>query len=241
MRNLLAIIVLALFFVVSTSGIANAYNFGEIKGTAQTFDEKKTENCSAVNRVIITSTFADVNVSISNTSETEVHLYGEAILDGELKFEVRVINRELRITVYSTGNCFNGNLQMDVIIPQKTYEVIYIKGASADIILNEGVITNHLKVNTQSGDVESAASVNVASVATMSGDVELYIAATRDISVEASSMSGDVSAMFDNIEYLNLSVSSMSGELSNQHRGRRSNGFVADVEICTMSGDITIR
>ena len=150
-----------------------------------------------------------------------------------------MINRELIITLEFTGNCFNGNLKLDVTVPQKTFKVISAKSSSADITLNEGVSTDYLKVKTQSGDLETNATVNNISVSTMSGDVELCIDATQDINVEVSTMSGDVSAEFNNIGHINLSTSSMSGDVRNRHK--ESRGYNADVDISTMSGDIRIR
>ena len=172
-------------------------------------------------------------------SKVETHFYGEADIDGDVNFDVRVVNRELRITLEFTGNCFNGNLKLDVTVPQKTFKVISAKSSSADITLNEGVSTDYLKVKTQSGDLETNATVNNISVSTMSGDAELCIDATQDINVEVSTMSGDVSAEFNNIGHINLSTSSMSGDVRNRHK--ESRGYNADVDISTMSGDIRIR
>lgn len=210
-------------------------------GTAksQKFDERKSEDCSNIDKITIDSTVADVNVSVSNSSKIEAHFYGEAEIDGDVNFDVRVVNRELRITLQFTGNCFNGNLKLDITVPQKTFKVISAKSSSADITLNEGVSTDYLKVKTQSGDLETNATFNNVSVSTMSGDIELCIDATNDISVKVSTMSGDVSAEFNNVAHINLSTSSMSGDVKNRYKG--SKGYTADVDISTMSGDIRIR
>ena len=208
-------------------------------GKAQKFDERKAEDCNNIDKIAINSTYCDVNVSVSNSSKVEVHFYGEEVIDGEINFDVRVINRELRITLEFAGNCFNSNLKLYVTVPQKTFKVIYAKNSSADITFNEGVSTDYLKVKSQSGDLETNATVNNVSISTMSGNVELCIDATQDINVEVSTMSGDVSAEFSNIRHINLSTSSMSGNVRNRHE--ESKGYVAYVDISTMSGDIRIR
>lgn len=212
---------------------------GEEIGKFQKFDERKAEDCSNIEKIAINSTFVDVNVSVSNSSKVEAHFYDEANIDGGVNFDVQVVNRELRITLAFTGNCFNGNLKLDVTVPQKIFKVIFAKSSSADITLNEGVSTDYLKVKTKSGDLETNATVNTVFVSTMSGDVELYIDAIQDINVEISTMSGDVSAKFNNIGHINLSTSSMSGDVRNRHKEIR--GYNADVDISTMSGDIRIR
>ncbi len=205
----------------------------------QKFDERKSEDANNVEKITIDSTMADINVSVSNSSKVEAHFYGQADVDGDIKFDVCVINRELRITLKFTGNCYNGSLNLDVTVPQKTFKAITAKSSSTDITLGKGVSTDYIKVKTQSGDLKSNATFANASITTMSGDVELYIDAKENISVEISTMSGDVSAKFNNVGYIDLSTSSMSEDVRNCHKG--ATGYTANVEISTMSGDIRIR
>ena len=225
--------------VTIVDGQQTGYNRCNEIDKTQKFDQIKAEDCSNIDKITIKSTFCDVNVSVSNSSKVEAHFYGKAIIDREVNFVFRAVNSELIITLETTGTCFNGNLKLDVTVPKKTFKVISAKSSSADITLNEGVSTDYLKVKTQSGDLETNATVNNVSVSTMSGDVELCIDATQDINVGVSTMSGDVSAEFNNIGHINLSTSSMSGDVRNRHK--ESRGYNADVDISTMSGDIRIR
>ena len=115
----------------------------------------------------------DVNVSVSNLSKIEAHFYGQAEINGDVKFDVCVVNRELRITVKFVGICYNGSLNIDVAVPQKTFKAITANTSSTDITLDEGVSTDYIKVKTKSGDLESNATFTNASVATMSGDIKI--------------------------------------------------------------------
>lgn len=151
---------------------------GETSKT-QNFDERKSEDASSVEKIVIDSTFVDVNILDSNLSKIEAHFYGQADVDGDIDFDVRVVNHEFRITLKFTGNCYNGSLKLDVTVPHKTFKAITAKSSSADITLSEGVSTEYLKVKTQSGNFETNATFANASVTTMSGDVELYIDATK--------------------------------------------------------------
>lgn len=207
-------------------------------GKTQKFDERKTEDCNNLEKISIDSRFVDVNVSVSYSSNVEAHFYGEADIDGDVNFDVQVVNRELRIRLEFTGNCFNRNLKLDINVPKRTFNVISAKSLSACITLNKGVSTDYLKVKTQSGDLNTNATVSNVFVSTMSGDVGLCIDATQDINVDVSTMSGDVSAEFNNIGHINLSTSSMSGVVRNRHK--ESRGYNADVDISTMSGDISV-
>lgn len=205
----------------------------------QTFDAKKSEKANNVEKISIDSTFVDVNISASNSSNIEVHFYGQADVDGKIKFDVRLVNCELEITLNFTGNCYNSNLKLDVTVPHKTFKEISVKSSSADITLSETVSTEHLKVKTQFGDLETAATFTKASVTTIRGDVELCINANKDIVVGISTMSGNVSTEFNNIGKIKLSTSSMSGNVRNRHKG--GTGYTANVCISTMSGNIRIR
>jgi hypothetical protein len=227
------------FFGSNVINVTGRVISGGGTGKTQNFDERKSEDASRVEKIAIDSTVIDVNISVSNSSKIEAHFYGQADIDGDIDFDVCVVNSELRITLKCIGNCYNGSLKLDVTVPHKTFKEIAAKSSSADVTLSEGVSTEYLKVKTQSGDLETDAIFTKASIATMSGDVGLYIDATEDISVEISTKSGDVSADFDNIDNINLSTSTMSGDVRNRHKG--GNGYTADVYISTKSGDIRIR
>lgn len=222
--------------------IVNGRVSGGQTSKMQKFDEKKSEDANKIEKIVIDSTVADVNISVSSSSKkVEAHFFGQAVVDGDIEFDVCVVNRELRVISKFIGSCCcNGNLTLNITVPQKTFKAITVKTSSANVTLGEGVLMDFLKLKTQSGDLESNGSFANASITTMSGDVELYIDAQEEISVEISTMSGDVSAEFNNIGYINLSTSSMSGNVRNRHTSS-AKGFNANVDISTMSGDIRIR
>lgn len=158
----------------------------------QQFDERKSEDAKGIEKITIDSRMVnDVNISASSSSQIEVHFYGEAIVDRDIDFDVCRINDELRITVKLTGHyCYDNDLKLDITVPQKTFKAIIVESFSADITLEEGVATDYLQMKTQSGDVETNATFTEASISTLSGDVEFYIDAKENISIEVSSMSG---------------------------------------------------
>lgn len=212
---------------------------GDETGNLKQFDEWKFVDCSNVDKITIDSNICNVNVFTVNSPKAEVHFYGEATVDEDVNFDVSIVKHELRITLLFTGNCYNGNLKLDVTIPTRTFKVITARSSSGDITLNSGVSAEYLKVKTLSGDLETDATVSNVSVSTTSGDIDIYIDAIQNLSIEASTTSGDVSAKFNNIGRINLSLQSISGNVRNRHRENR--GFTADVDISTISGDIKIR
>ena len=62
-------------------------------GKIQKFDEKKSEDANNVEKILIDSTFVDVNISVSNSSSVEAYFYGQAEVDGDVNFDVRMVNR----------------------------------------------------------------------------------------------------------------------------------------------------
>lgn len=178
MRNIFSITFLVLALTVLFSGVTNAYTFSCDSGTsnsvAQVFNEIKTVDGSEVDKIFVTSTYADVNIYPSNTSEVEVYLYGKANSDKELHFDVDVIEqyRKLIVAVQSTGSYFNGNLKLNILIPQKMFESIYVFGPHANVNIDQNIIVNDLEVTTFSGNIKSYADANQTTFITDSGEVE---------------------------------------------------------------------
>lgn len=204
------------------------------------FDERKYEDASNIEKIVIDSVSCDVNIVASDTSKIEAHLHGQANSDGNLRLDVSKVRRQLKITVRNEGLFFNGNLKLDVTVPYKIFKEISIKTVSANVTLNENVLTEELRVNTTSGDLNTSATFTEARVTTVSGDVDLFLHAKQDIAVEISTTSGDVSAEFGNIGHMNLYNDTMSGDIRNRHK-EKEEGYIADVDISTVSGDIRIR
>lgn len=206
---------------------------------SQAFDATKIKDANNLDKVIIDSTFADVNVLVSDSSNAEVHFYGHAELDGNITFDVQVVNRELRVILKYIGNYFNGELQLDITLPQKTFEVISVTSSSSAIVLNNGVSANHLIVKNMAGDLKTSATFTNASINTVNGDIRLDTNATTNINLDISTMSGNVSVNLNNIGHINLSTNPIGKMVQNTHKD--ISGYTADVSISSMSGNIKIK
>lgn len=207
--------------------------------SSKKFDDRKEENARNVEKITIDSSIADVDVSVSNSEKVEAHFFGEASIDGDIKFDVKRIFNEIIVTLNFSGTSFGDNLKLNVTIPAKEFKQISIKTNSGDVQLRENVATSGLKIKTQSGDVETNSIFRHATLKTMSGDVDIFINAISNVELEVSTMSGDIEAKLQNIGHVNLSSSTMSGTTKNRHNS--TVGYTADVDLSTMSGDIKIR
>ena len=208
---------------------------------AKEFDEKKVEEASKIDEIVIDSSIGDINLLPSESSKVEVHFYGSAILDKDIDFDVKLVGSELRITVKYSGNCSASDLKLDIKVPvEKTFKLISANTMSGDIILNEKVSAENFKIKTQSGDVESYAKLNNISIKTMNGDVELVINAKSDIDLDINTMNGDVRVELYNISRLKkVSTHTMNGNVRNHYR-ENNEGYTANINISTMNGNIRI-
>ena len=203
------------------------------------FDERKSEDCSNIDKIKISSVLANVNVSVCNSSAIEAHFYGEAQIDGDIEFNVKVLRQELIIILEIIGTCLTGKLNLDITIPQKVFKAISITSSSGNINLNKGVSAKQINVSSMSGSLNLNADVNDISAHTMSGDIAICIDAHQFVTTTISTMSGDVSATFNNIGHINLHTKTMSGTVKDNHK--TDGCYSAYVEISTMSGNIRIR
>lgn len=228
------------FFSGKNVTIINGQVVGEgAKGELRDFDEKKSENADKIEKIAIDSAFAGVKVSASDTTEITAHFYGQAVVDGELNFDFLTVGCELRISIIFKGSYCNGNLNLDIAVPDKIFKAISAKSMSADVVLGENVSSERIDVETQSGNFETRATFVKAFASTMSGNIDIYIKAKTDIKAELSTMSGNVSAELSNLKNINLSTKTMSGNVNNYYK--TENGYAADVDISTMSGNIRVR
>ena len=142
------------FFLRNNSTIVNKRGIVE----KQQFDETKCSNFSGIEKIFIDSSIADVNVLVSESSTIKAHFYGEALIDGKVDFDFRIVNHELKIMLKIKCNCYNVSLKLDVTIPKKKFKAIEVKTISSDITLSDGILTHYLKVKSLRGYFISNAS-----------------------------------------------------------------------------------
>lgn len=184
------------------------------------FDEELPFDANSVERINIDSD-VEVNMSVWNSSHTTVHFYGRAdIAKEDIWFDARIIEHELKVQLKFIDDCFNSNLKLDIKVPYKTFKAIFADITSGDFSLDQGVSMESLRVSNTSGNVK----------------LKLY--ATKDIEVGISTMCGSVSAEFHNVNFSYLATCSLSGTVRNYHKS--GNGYLANVNISTTMGDITL-
>ena len=116
----------------------------------QKIDERKFQSAENVESISVHSSVCNVNIFATDSPRIEAHLHGEASIDGKVDFDVNHHNKRLEIDLEYTGACFNGALSLDIAVPYKTFEMLSVQSASADITLDESVSARFINLNTKS-------------------------------------------------------------------------------------------
>lgn len=212
---------------------------GEKKKKILIFDERKFEDSTDIENIVIDLIVGEVNISVSSSSEIETHFYGEVETEGEAQFSVQVANKELKIAFKITDKCYKHNLKLDVVLPKKIFFEISARTLLGNIALRKNVSAYDLNLQTINGNVETDAEFADAYISTIKGNVKLNVDAQENLWVEISATHGDVVATFNNVCLINLYARSIHGKFTNSHNSR--DGYLANVEILVMEGDVTIK
>lgn len=205
------------------------------KCKTQEFDERREENVDNIEKIVIVSALADINISASNSSKVEAHFYGNATIDKDINFEVKKIKSQIRIAVEYSGTCCNSNLKIDIKVPIESMLKIYAESMSSNITVDK-LIAEYFKVETVSGNVEINAKLKDITVDTVSGNVDINIKANSDIKMKIETVSGNINLGLDNLEKIKLSSDSFNGYVGS-HNTDNTN-YIANIKISTISGII---
>lgn len=204
------------------------------------FDEFKSASANNIQKITVDTTIANINFTVSNSSNIKAHLYGQAEIDGNINLDFCIVNHELKITSKYIGNYRSSYLNLDVAVPQKTFNSIHATSTSATITLIESVDTGFLELKTFSGDLKIIGTFPKTIISTKKGNVNLCLNARKNIYVKITTISGNVFAKLNNIRKIQLSATSKIGNIRNSHDKFISSGYKAKVNISTMNGKIVL-
>ncbi len=228
---------------IQNIGNINIINGRVISGGCSSAESKKIDETKCIGvegifKIKVDSDLANVTISASNRTDVEVHYYGEVCTDGNLEFDVTTSGNEIDISAKFKENTFNGNLKMDVIIPESVFRLISVKCECGRVELCKNVEAQQLKIDSMNGGIKSEASFEEITAKTMNGSINISISAKNDIEISASSMNGKISVELNNIGYCDISTSSMNGSIKNTHN---SNGkYKATGNISSMNGKVIV-
>lgn len=147
---------------------------GRKKGKKREFRESKSQASENVEKIAIDSACSKINVISTNLSDIGINFFGQAYVDGDVKFDVQVVKRELRIVVEVEGNCYESDFELNVFLPQKAYKAMCIEGCFGNIFIGGADVSiEKLEVKTSSGKIElrKGTCTRQLAVETVSGNV----------------------------------------------------------------------
>lgn len=205
----------------------------------QKIDETKRIGAEEISRIKVDSDLADVTIAASNRTDIEAHYYGEVCTDGKLEFDVTTSGDKINVSAKINGSTFNGNLKLNVFIPQKVFRLISVKCQNGSIEICKNVEAERLKIDSQYGSIESKAIFEEITAKSMNGSIDISISAKSNIEISASSMNGNVSVELENIGSYNISTSSMNGSTRNRHNS--TGRYKATGDISSMNGSVRVQ
>lgn len=224
-------------------------------------NEKRCEKATNIDKILIDTSFIDVNIKAVDSGLIEANAIGQIggyKGDEKLKFDFKVRNRQLMISINFDGCCHYSNLQINIHIPRKLFDEISINTVSADVKLSGAISTKLLKIKTSSGDVWITSGVVVekievgstsgdvksemnftgAKIRCTSGDIKLEMNAKNDVNADISTTSGDIKMKFHNFKKLRLLPHTICGDVKNEYV--ESGKYIGDFTVATVTGDIRV-
>lgn len=210
------------------------------------FNKKLRESVENVKKIIVESTFVDVNILEYSDPEIQIHFYGQTDSNGNIKFITEVVNDELRICLRGLGTFNSKDLQLSIFLPKVTFEMISVDSFMGDIVLDESIFAKKIELKTMDGNVEVNSMFSELFVNTSDGNVELYLNTQEDAKINISTVEGEVLVRMLHTVSLDINTETKTGKISEISEIKNRKGDikkkipVLSGNIFTWTGDIDI-
>ena len=211
-------------------------------------NEAKQIKAEGINKIRVDSDCANVTVSDTNSISAKepyykdayvtVYYWGEAYTDGKPELKVTTFGDEILITAKTKGNIFNGNLKLNVCIPNRVLSSVSVRSQNGSVEICKNVAAKRLKIDSQNGRIVSEATFEAITASSMNGSIDICTRAKNDIEVNASSMNGSVFVELENIGFYNIEASSMNGSVRNMYHS--TGKYKATGDVSSMNGNVKI-
>lgn len=203
------------------------------------FNERRVYEVGKIDNIVINLPYTNVSVYQSTSSKVEVRLVGEISIVGEsVKYRVQRRNRNLVIILVVQGDVTKVNLEADIYLPDKYFNLISIFGTSSDIYVEKGIFAKNLRIRTESGKVETGITFEKAELKSADSELNVHINAESDIEVSILTDSGDININLNNIKMEEINIHSVLGSVRYHHR--EAEGYKAVINASSRDGNIFI-
>lgn len=142
-------------------------------------DERKVIGSKGIESISIQASSTDINITTSDSSKIELHLYGRTSNEDKVTFiNATTYKKQLTITLDESAT---GNLMLEVKLPKKRFKKIEASSKYEDILVEEGVLTNLLVIVANSGDINTKCTIAECLLTTASGNIKVSTEAEQDI------------------------------------------------------------
>lgn len=231
---------MAIIVVILIIGLIGYLIYTKMTGNI-TVNEQKSVSAKSIRNIQIQTSSANVQLTSSKGNEIVATLNGnisKRIAD-QYTFELITKNDMLQINVEMRNNSLGvhldevGNIELEVSIPEQTYEQIQAKTTSGTVKAN-GIITTQFNAESSSGDQEfsNMKVTKEAELKTTSGDIQ-----TENNQFETSKVtttSGQILSKNVTGSLANLQTS--SGKLKYEQEQ-----LIPDVTLTSSSGDVDVQ
>ena len=200
-------------------------------------NETKIEKADIINKISITS-FTDITISTSNSSNIEINLSGEYVSKEEIIFTTKQNENELVIIINKGNDLCSENLELDIKVPDKFFRNISINNEYGDITIIDTISVDNININAINGDIDLDVLTSNVDIYSVNGNVDLCLSANNNMNVNVSSVSGDINLELYNISKITKKLNTTNGSIDNYFDGEGE--YSANLKISTINGDITI-
>ena len=238
MRKLI-ILFIAIFGIGLMGVLILMSSFGGFDFNTVSLYEKKVLENDKIDQIDITHTSTDVKIIPTKDQNMTVELNGKVSkrVKDQYKLEVKEDGEKVKIAVIRDDNDWfsgfdlnNGNVDLNLKLPEKIYELIHINLSSGDMDLKE-IQAKEISLNTSSGDinVEKSEVEKTLSINSLSGDLMLQNLKAEMLHVDLASGGSSIK----HTETKSVMLSSKSGDV-------QINDVKGDIEVAVLSADTKI-
>ena len=201
-------------------------------------DKTKKIRADDITQIRVSSNNANVTISIGDRDDVEVHYHGKVYTDGDVDVDINKFGQEATINVENTSNNMYGNLQLDVIIPQKIFECISVKTVTGNVLLYRNVEAKKIKINSVNGNLVEEVCCEEIDAQSQNGIIDIFVIPKSNIEMYAKSINGSVTVDVSKFGLCTIRTSSVNGLARNEHI---ANGkFRASGKVSSINGMVRV-
>ncbi|NEZ46269.1 DUF4097 domain-containing protein [Clostridium niameyense] len=198
--------------------------------------DKENYNIKNIKEINIENTIADINLIVEPREDIQLNYYGKLIANSNLTLNSIVKGNEIYINFKGNNkdslNIFFSNLKLDIYLPEKFKQDIYIKNVSGQINMKNGLNLKKLTIDSSSGHIKlNDSTIDNLILTLSSADLKSRNLSTKTTNVNTSTGDMDISNFNGDFK-----GDSLSGNFNVSYENFKNN-----IDIKTESGKVRLK